>query len=63
MAGGDRAPPHVGPRFVFQDNLTTMDAYTTADAYAFVDIPGRDVALAELKIVRGRVKTRCASAR
>jgi iron complex outermembrane recepter protein len=24
---------HVGPRFVFQDNLTTMDAYTTADAH------------------------------
>jgi iron complex outermembrane recepter protein len=43
---------HVGPRFVFQDNLTTMDAYTTADAYAFVDIPGRDVALPELKTVR-----------
>jgi iron complex outermembrane recepter protein len=37
---------------VFQDNLTTMDAYTTADAYAFVDIPGRDVALPELKTVR-----------
>lgn len=40
-----------------------MDAYATADAYAFVDIPGRDVALPELKTVRGRVKTQCASAR
>jgi iron complex outermembrane recepter protein len=43
---------HVGPRFVFQDNLTTMDAYTTIDTYAFVDIPGRDVAMPELKTVR-----------
>jgi iron complex outermembrane recepter protein len=34
---------HVGDRYVFQDNLTTMNAYTTADAYTFVDIPGRDL--------------------
>jgi iron complex outermembrane receptor protein len=49
---------HVGPRFVFQDNLTTMDAYTTADVYAFVDIPGRDVAMPDFKTVRvtGRVR-------
>ena len=43
---------HVGPRFVYQDNLTTMDAYTTADVYAFVDIPGRDVAWPEIKTFR-----------
>jgi len=30
---------HVGDRFNFQDNLVTMNAYTVADAYAFVDIP------------------------
>jgi iron complex outermembrane receptor protein len=30
---------HVGDRFNFQDNLVTMDRYTTVDAYAFVDIP------------------------
>jgi iron complex outermembrane receptor protein len=30
---------HVGDRFNFQDNLVTMDAYTLADAYVFVDIP------------------------
>lgn len=30
---------HVGDRFNFQDNLVTMDRYTTYDAYAFVDIP------------------------
>jgi iron complex outermembrane receptor protein len=34
---------HVGDRFNFSDNLVTMDAYTIADAYAFVDIPGRDI--------------------
>jgi len=49
---------YVGPRFVFQDNLTTMDAYTTADAYAFVDIPGRDVALPEVKTVRVTFRVR-----
>jgi len=35
---------YVGNRFLEQDNLTTLDAYTTADIYAFLDIPGRDVA-------------------
>ena len=30
---------HVGDRFNFQDNLVVMDAYTVADAYAFLDIP------------------------
>lgn len=30
---------HVGDRFNFQDNLVTMDRYTTVDAYAFVNIP------------------------
>ena len=49
---------HVGPRFVFQDNLTTMNAYTTADVYAFVDIPGRDVALPEFKNVRVTFRVR-----
>jgi iron complex outermembrane receptor protein len=34
---------HVGQRFVSQDNLTVMLPYTTADLYAFVDIPGRDL--------------------
>jgi iron complex outermembrane recepter protein len=34
---------HVGDRYLFDDDATTMLAYTTADAYAFVDIPGRDV--------------------
>ena len=30
---------HVGDRFNYQDNLVTMNNYTTYDAYAFVDIP------------------------
>jgi iron complex outermembrane receptor protein len=34
---------HVGERFNFDDNLVVMDAYTVADAYAFVDIYGRDL--------------------
>ncbi|MGC2077652.1 MAG: TonB-dependent receptor [Xanthobacteraceae bacterium] len=49
---------YVGPRFVFQDNLTTMDTYTTADAYAFVDIPGRDLALPEVSTVRVTFRVR-----
>ena len=40
MAGRIRrlGPPR-GDRFNFQDNLVTMDDYTVADAYVFVDIP------------------------
>ena len=30
---------HVGPRYLFEDDATTMEAYTLADAYALVDIP------------------------
>jgi iron complex outermembrane receptor protein len=43
---------HVGNRYVYQDDATTMDAYTTADVYTFVDIPGRDVAWPEIKTFR-----------
>src|SRR5262249_50424944 len=28
---------HVGNRFTFDDNAITMNAYTTADAYMFID--------------------------
>jgi iron complex outermembrane recepter protein len=34
---------HVGQRYLFEDDLTAMLPYTTADLYAFVDIPGRDL--------------------
>jgi iron complex outermembrane recepter protein len=43
---------HVANRYLYEDDATTMDAYTTADAYTFVDIPGRDVAWPEIKTFR-----------
>jgi iron complex outermembrane receptor protein len=43
---------HVGERFVASDNLTTMLPYTTADLYAFVDIPGRDLSWQGLEKMR-----------
>ena len=43
---------HVGNRYLYEDDATTMLAYTTADAYAFVDIPGRDLQRPELEKVR-----------
>ena len=49
---------HVGNRYLFDDDATTMDAYTTADAYAFVDIPGRDIASPEIKSVRVTFRVR-----
>jgi iron complex outermembrane receptor protein len=43
---------HVGNRYLFEDDATTMDAYTTADVYAFVDIPGRDLRWPDVKNLR-----------
>lgn len=43
---------HVGNRYLFEDDATTMDAYTTADVYAFVDIPGRDLNWPDVKNLR-----------
>jgi iron complex outermembrane recepter protein len=34
---------HVGQRYLYEDDLTAMLPYTTADLFAFVDIPGRDL--------------------
>ncbi len=34
---------HVGQRYLFEDDLTAMLPYTTADLYAFVEVPGRDL--------------------
>jgi iron complex outermembrane recepter protein len=34
---------HVGRRFVFEDDATVMEPFTTADLFAFIDIPGRDL--------------------
>ena len=49
---------YVGNRYLEPDDLTTLDAYTTADVYAFVDIPGRDLGRPELDNLRitGRVR-------
>jgi iron complex outermembrane receptor protein len=49
---------YVGNRFLEQDNLTTLNAYTTADVYALLDIPGRDVAIPELENVRISMRVR-----
>ena len=43
---------HVGNRYLFEDDRTTMDAYTTADVYAFVDIPGADFGRPEINNMR-----------
>ena len=34
---------HVGQRFLYEDDRTIMLPYTTADLFAFVDMPGRDL--------------------
>jgi iron complex outermembrane recepter protein len=34
---------HVGQRYLFQDDMTAMLPYTTADLFAFMDVPGRDL--------------------
>ncbi|MEA2902784.1 MAG: iron complex outerrane recepter protein [Alphaproteobacteria bacterium] len=49
---------HVGDRFLFEDDLTTMNAYTTADIYAFVYIPGVDFGRPEIKDVRVAFRVR-----
>jgi iron complex outermembrane receptor protein len=49
---------HVGNRFLEPDDLTTLDAYTTADVYAFVDIPGRDLARPEIDNLRVTFRVR-----
>jgi iron complex outermembrane recepter protein len=49
---------HVGNRFLEPDDLTTLDAYTTADVYAFVDIPGWDLARPEIDNLRVTFRVR-----
>jgi iron complex outermembrane recepter protein len=49
---------HVGNRYLFEDDATVMDAYTTADVYAFVDVPGRDLARPEIEKVRFGLRVR-----
>jgi len=49
---------HVGNRYLYEDDATTMLAYTTADAYAFVDILGKDIATPEVEKVRVMFRVR-----
>jgi iron complex outermembrane receptor protein len=49
---------HVGDRFLEPDDLTTLNAYTTADVYALVDIPGRELARPELDNLRVTFRVR-----
>jgi iron complex outermembrane recepter protein len=49
---------YVGNRYLFEDDMTTMDAYTTADVYAFVDIPGKDFNRPDIKTVRITARVR-----
>jgi iron complex outermembrane receptor protein len=48
----------VGNRYLFEDDATTMLAYTTADVYAFVDIPGKDLPWQGLDTMRVRFRVR-----
>ena len=43
---------HVGRRFVFEDDATAMEPFTTADLFAFVDIPGRDLGVPTINTTR-----------
>jgi iron complex outermembrane receptor protein len=49
---------YVGNRYLFEDDATTMLAYTTADVYAFVDIPGKDLPWQGLDRMRVRFRVR-----
>jgi iron complex outermembrane recepter protein len=49
---------HVGARYLYQDDLTVMLPYTTADLYAFVDIPGRDLSWQGLETMRVMFRVR-----
>jgi iron complex outermembrane receptor protein len=49
---------HVGQRFLFEDDLTAMLPYTTADLFAFIDIPGRDLPWQGLEKMRVSFRVR-----
>jgi iron complex outermembrane receptor protein len=49
---------HVGNRYLYEDDATTMLAYTTADVFAFVDIPGRDLPWQGLDTMRVTFRVR-----
>jgi iron complex outermembrane receptor protein len=49
---------HVGNRYLYDDDATVMNAYTTADAYAFMDIPGKDFGRPEVSNLRVSFRVR-----
>lgn len=49
---------HVGNRYLIDDDATTMLAYTTADLFAFVDIPGKDLPWQGLDTMRVKFQVR-----
>jgi iron complex outermembrane receptor protein len=49
---------HIGRRYVFEDDATAMEPYTTADLFAYIDIPGRDLNLPQLEKARVSFRVR-----
>ena len=49
---------HVGRRYLFEDDATVMEPYTTADLFAFVDIPGRDLGIPKIDTTRVSFRVR-----
>ncbi|AMN41322.1 TonB-dependent receptor family protein [Rhodoplanes sp. Z2-YC6860] len=49
---------HVGRRYLFEDDTTVMEPYTTADLFAYIDIPGRDLDLPQLDKARVSFRVR-----
>jgi iron complex outermembrane recepter protein len=49
---------HVGQRYLYEDDLTAMLPYTTADLFAFVDIPGKDLWWQGLETMRVTFRVR-----
>ena len=49
---------HIGQRYLFEDDLTAMLPYTTADLFAFVDVPGRDLPWQGLEKMRFSFRVR-----
>jgi iron complex outermembrane receptor protein len=49
---------HVGNRYLYEDDATIMDAYTTADVYAFVEITGKDILMPWISTTRITLRVR-----
>ncbi len=49
---------YVGNRYLYEDDATTMNAYTTADLYAFVDIAKRDLPWQGIDTMRVKFRVR-----